>query len=139
MVGGILCVTLLLWALSGYYWNPVYAKIDSREAARIITAGEQPGDVIVLSFSANAGALRCYYQGKLQVISLNWRRRAELPLEARLQAIVAAHRRVWLVAPHPWMPRHHGGVPPRLAAAYTVVTHWDMAGVRVMLLTQTPA
>jgi uncharacterized membrane protein len=133
-VGLVLCVILLLGTLYGYYFNPTYAKVDSREVARVIAAGEQPGDIILLSFSANPGALRCYYLGALPVRVLHWRRQATPSIEARLQEVITSHHRAWLVALHPWLPGHEGGVPPRLAGAYAVGARWDFAGARVMLL-----
>ena len=85
-------------SLASYYFDPAYARDDYRGLARRVALAEQPGDAIVLTAPGQAEIFGYYYDGQVDVFPLP----AQRPIDAadtraRLEALAAGHRRVWLV------------------------------------------
>jgi len=130
----LLCYSLLLGALYGYYLDPKYAKIDSRSVAATIEREKQPGDVILLSVYWYDGALPCYLESSLPVVTFDRRRETALEAGDGRYELLASHPRTWLVSPQPWSAGREEGLPPGLGDRYGVVKYWDFPGVRLSLL-----
>ena len=84
------------------YYDPIYDKEDWRGVAQYVEQHEQPGDLIMpVLFQYLTPLLGHYYRGQMPV---------EPALignqERDLEALVANHRRVWLIAAHPHNSTH---------------------------------
>ncbi|MDP8921732.1 MAG: glycosyltransferase family 39 protein [Chloroflexota bacterium] len=85
-------------SLAAYYFDPAYARDDYRGLARRVALAEEPGDAIILTAPGQAEIFGYYFRGQSDVFPLP----AQRPIDvadtlARLDALAARHRRVWLV------------------------------------------
>ena len=85
-------------SLASYYFDPTYARDDYRGLASRVAELERPADAVVLTAPGQAEIFGYYYRGNADLFPLP----AQRPIDpadtlARLQALAAGHRRVWLV------------------------------------------
>ena len=98
-----------VWSLSQYYFNPRYVKADARAAARYLESVGNSRDMILMV--GNAATLRHYYKGNLPVI--NWGKDITSKPEMVSQSVKGLskrYERLWLVAIRPWETDPKGNV-----------------------------
>ena len=100
LAAGLLGMLLVPTArsLASYYFDPAYARDDYRGLARRVAELERPADAVILTAPGQAEIFGYYYRGNADLFPLP----AQRPIDpadtlARLQALAAGHRRVWLV------------------------------------------
>jgi hypothetical protein len=86
-------------SLAHYYFNPRYAREDSRSAAQYLESEAQRGDVILTV--GNATALRYYYKGSLPVVQAGAYSTENGLVVEYLRKLGTDHR-LWLVEIRPW-------------------------------------
>lgn len=89
LVGIILSLNLA--GIARYYFDPVYARPDYREAAHILNEKARMDDVVLLVQSMRLPALLYYYRGKARLIA---REDVDSNLLSQLRA---DFRRIWLL------------------------------------------
>jgi 4-amino-4-deoxy-L-arabinose transferase-like glycosyltransferase len=99
-------------SLANHYFNPRYAKADSRGAARYLESAAHPRDRIL--GVGNMAALAYYYKGGSPFTLIDSRRKSEVALVEDLRQIAKDHDRLWLVEIRPWETDPQGKVTAAL-------------------------
>jgi hypothetical protein len=129
MLVSVLCVNGL--SLAGYYFNPQYAREDSRSAAQYLGSAARPGEVILVV--GNATALRYYYNGDLPIVRMHRRQpmNNEPGVAQNLQELVKKYDRLWLVEIRPWEGDPKGKVKATMDNLFSVDQHKAFSGVNI--------
>jgi uncharacterized membrane protein len=99
-------------SLAHHYFNPRYAKADSRGAAQYLASAAHPRDIILVI--GNATALGYYYKGASRFTFVDARRKSEGVLVEDLRQLTKDHDRLWLVEIRPWETDPNGKVKAAL-------------------------
>jgi hypothetical protein len=116
-------------ALANYYFDPRYAREDTRSAARYLEASADPNDTILVV--GTLSSLPHYYGGKPPLIEFSHSEEAAQPLGDRLRQLGAKHERIWLVQIRPWQVDREGKVKAALDGSYNLVHRREFPGVEV--------
>jgi uncharacterized membrane protein len=128
MLVSVLCVNGL--SLAGYYFNPQYAREDSRSAAQYLGSAARPGEVILVV--GNATALRYYYKGDLAIVRVHRQSTNNgSDVAENLQELVKSHHRLWLVEIRPWEVDPKGKVKAALDSHARPGEHRTFPGVEI--------
>jgi mannosyltransferase len=127
LLGAVLAVHGL--ALANYYFDPRYAREDTRSAARYLEsmAGPRDGVLVVGTLSS----LPYYYKGDPPLANFGILNGAGRPLTEQLRELSANHDRLWLVQIRPWQVDRAGKVKAALDGAYGVVEQQHFPGVAI--------
>jgi uncharacterized membrane protein len=88
----------MVFSIYSYFTHPLYRiKEDYRAAARLVSAQERPGDVILVVGAESAPAFQHYYKGTLPVMGLPRGGSTMEEIVASLQVLQNDHDRLWLV------------------------------------------
>jgi uncharacterized membrane protein len=123
----VLCVHGV--ALANYYFDPRYAREDTRAAARFLASAGQPRDVVLVV--GTVSSLPHYYKGNLPFINFGMVDGAGDPTRERLREVSANHERLWLVQIRPWQADRLGRVKAALDRAYGIVKQQHFPGVDI--------
>jgi mannosyltransferase len=128
MLVSILCVNSL--SLAGYYFNPQYAREDTRSAAQYLGSAGRPGELILVV--GDATALRYYYKGELAIVRVHSQSTNNgSDVAENLQERVKNHHRLWLVEIRPWETDPKGNVKMALGRLYRLIQHKFFPGVNI--------
>jgi mannosyltransferase len=127
LLGAVLAVHGL--ALANYYFDPRYAREDTRSAARYLEsmAGPRDGVLVVGTLSS----LPYYYKGDPPLANFGLLNGAGQLLPEQLRELSANHDRLWLVQIRPWQVDRAGKVKAALDGAYGVVERQHFPGVDI--------
>jgi uncharacterized membrane protein len=117
------------FALANYYFNPRYAREDTRAAARYLESVARTQDSILVV--GTKSSMPYYYKGNLSIIYPDDLTRDGQPLAERLQAFNADHGRLWLVQIRPWQTDPMGKVKGALDDRYDLMEHKHFPGVDI--------
>ncbi|HXV80786.1 MAG TPA: hypothetical protein VEG60_12985, partial [Candidatus Binatia bacterium] len=124
LVGAVLAVHGA--ALANYYFNPRYAREDTRAAAQFLTSKARSQDLILVV--GTVSSLPHYYKGSSPLVPLGMpdgRRRSP---EERLAELSVGHDRVWLVQIRPWQVDRTGRVKAALDNSYEIIERHHFPG-----------
>jgi mannosyltransferase len=113
-------------ALANYYFDPRYAREDTRSAARFLESVGGSQDVALVL--GTLSSLPHYYKGDLPLV--NFRTPDGSPTE-QLRKVTANRKRLWLVQIRPWQVDRAGRVKAALDSAYNLIQQQHFPGVDV--------
>lgn len=113
-------------ALANYYFDPRYAREDTRSAARFLESAAGSHDVALVV--GTLSSLPHYYKGDLPLV--NFRTLDGSPTE-QLRKVTANRKRLWLVQIRPWQVDRKGRVKAALDSAYSLIQQQHFPGVDV--------
>jgi uncharacterized membrane protein len=127
---------LVVFSLAQHYFDPSYAKEDSRSAARHILAREVQGDAVVVIYSFRP--FRHYFadlgSGKARLIHTHKRfLRTEEDLRGHAEEARAASPRVWLVLSRWWEVAPELRIRKAFEATLEEKGLWEFPGTKVLL------
>jgi uncharacterized membrane protein len=128
IIAAILCANGL--ALANHYFNPQYAKEDTRAAARYLESVGDAGDLILVVGSTMA--LKHYYKGELPIVT--WDRsttRDRAAIVGYVEALSHDHKRLWIVTNRPWETDPKGQVKTTLSQWHQITRCKEFAGVEI--------
>jgi hypothetical protein len=117
-------------ALANYYFEPKYAREDTRSAARFLESAAGSQDVALVV--GTVSSLPHYYRGTLSIVDFSSLNGASESLSGRLEKIAANHRRLWLVQIRPWQVDRAGRVKAALDKSYEIIERQHFPGVDVL-------
>jgi hypothetical protein len=116
-------------ALANYYFNPVYAREDTRAAAQYLASEVGPRDVVLVV--GNGNGLKYYSRGKLPFAGLGDLLKTNNSVTEYVQQISKGHDRLWVVEVRPWQKDPRGKVKAALDSAYDLIEQKQFPGVSV--------
>ena len=120
-------------SLGQYYFNPYYAKADSRAAARYLESVGESKDVILLV--GNSTALLHYYKGDLPVVGWGQAENSSREtIRKNVESLTGRYDRVWFVAIRPWEADPKGNVKSVLDQSLQRIDDLALPGVKISLL-----
>jgi 4-amino-4-deoxy-L-arabinose transferase-like glycosyltransferase len=129
VLGCILAVNL--FSLSNYYFDPRYARADSRSASQYLDEVAGPGDTIVVVGSTPA--LQYYYKGSPPIVGWSVNPSDGSAVTERLNEIRNDHDYLWLVQTRRWQRDPAGNVKKAADKLYSLVRYRGFAGVDIYL------
>jgi hypothetical protein len=127
LLGAVLAVHGV--ALANYYFDPRYAREDTRSAARFLESAAGSQDVVLVV--GTVSSLPYYYNENLPLVNFSSLDGAGQSLTERLQEVSGNHNRLWLVQIRPWQVDRKGRVKAALDGAYRLVEQQHFPGVDV--------
>jgi 4-amino-4-deoxy-L-arabinose transferase-like glycosyltransferase len=116
-------------ALANYYFDPRYAREDTRAAAQYLESAAGPRDVVLVV--GTASSLPYYYRGNLPLVDLTNLQPVGQPLTEKLRNLTANHDRLWLVQIRPWQVDRSGTIKAELDDTYAHGYHRHFTGVEI--------
>jgi hypothetical protein len=116
-------------ALANYYFNPMYAREDTRAAAQYLESEVGPRDMVLIV--GNSNSLKYYSRGKLPFAGLGNVLRTNSPLAEYMQQISKGHDRLWLVEIRPWQKDPSGQAKAALDSTYNLIKQQHFPGVNI--------
>ena len=116
-------------ALANYYFDPRYAREDTRAAAQYLESAAGPRDVVLVV--GTASSLPHYYRGNLALVDFTNLQPVGQPLREKLRNLTANHDRLWLVQIRPWQVDRSGTIRAALDDAYARGSKQDFSGVEI--------
>jgi 4-amino-4-deoxy-L-arabinose transferase-like glycosyltransferase len=127
LLGAVLSVHGI--ALANYYFDPRYAREDTRAAAQFLESAAQPQDVVLVV--GTVSSLPYYYKGDLPFVNFGMTDGAGDPTRERLRELSANHERLWLVQIRPWQADRLGRVKAALDRAYSIIKQQHFPGIDI--------
>jgi 4-amino-4-deoxy-L-arabinose transferase-like glycosyltransferase len=127
LLGAVLAVHGL--ALANYYFDPQYAREDTRSAAQYLELMAGPRDRVLVV--GTLSSLPYYYKGDPPLTDFRILEGTDQPLTERLRELGANHDRLWLVQIRPWQVDRAGQVKATLDGAFDVVERQHYPGVDI--------
>ena len=116
-------------ALANYYFDPRYAREDTRAAARYLDSAAGAQDVLLIV--GTASSLPHYYKGNLPLVDYSSLQPAGRPLREKLGKLTAGRRRLWLVQIRPWQVDRSGTIKADLDRTYPVAEQQHFSGLDI--------
>jgi hypothetical protein len=116
-------------ALANYYFNPVYAREDTRAAAQYLESEVGPRDMVL--GVGNVNGLKYYSGGNLPITGLSKRPQTDSTVVEQVQQLSKSHDRLWLVEIRPWQQDPRGKVKAVLDGAYNLIEQKRFSGVNI--------
>jgi uncharacterized membrane protein len=128
---------LMLFSVSDYYFDPRYARDDIREAVRIISDADLPGDLILAP--GMELAVRHYYRGTRPVESIYAAHLDRDGIEIKLRGMMEGRRRVWLLSCRPWDTDAEGYIMEYFEAGMSLSAKHELPGISLRLYGPLPS
>jgi hypothetical protein len=133
---------LVAISLGQHYFDPSYAKEDSRSAARHILAREAPGDAVVVIYSFRP--FRHYFAdsggGKARLVHTHKRfLKTDEDLRVHAAQASATSPRVWLVLSRWWDVAPEARIRRAFEETLEEKGLWQFSGIKVLLYERRPA
>jgi hypothetical protein len=140
-VAGILALALAALSLVNHYFDPAYAKEDSRAAARLVAENERPGDSVVVIYSFRP--FRHYFSdvgtGKARLHHVHKSRlRTDEQWRAHVDEARRGSSRVWLVLSRWWDVAPEARIRAAFAHGLREDRRWSVPGIKVTLFEVVP-
>jgi 4-amino-4-deoxy-L-arabinose transferase-like glycosyltransferase len=135
-IAGGVALVLAGVSLGHHYFDPVYAKEDSRAAAALIREKEQPGDSVVVIYSYRP--FRHYFSdtadGAARLLHLHKRfLQTDDQMRAHVRDARTGAGRVWLVLSRWWDVAPEERIRRIFEESLQEAGRWEFAGVKVTL------
>jgi mannosyltransferase len=117
-------------ALANYYFEPKYAREDTRSAARFLESAAGSQDVALVV--GTVSSLPHYYRGTLSIVDFRTLGEANESVTERLEKVTANYDRLWLVQIRPWQVDRTGRVKAALDNSYELIERHHFPGVDVL-------
>ncbi len=132
----VAAAALAALSLGQLWFDPAYAKEDSRSAARLILANERPGDSVVVIYAYRP--FRHYYAdtagGRAPIHHAHKRfLRTDEELAAHVSEARTDANRVWLVLSRWWDVAPEARIRRAFEGQLTEAGRWEFPGVKVTL------
>jgi mannosyltransferase len=128
VLAAVLCTNGL--SLANHYFNPRYAKEDTRAAAQYLESAGDVGDIILVV--GNTAALEHYYKGELPIVAWDGSiTRDQAAIIGYLKALSDRHNRLWIVTNRPWETDPKGQVQTTLSQWRHITRSKEFAGVEI--------
>lgn len=134
-MGSALCL-LMLFSVSDYFFEPRYARDDIREAVRIISDADMPGDLILAP--GMGPVVRHYYRGPRPVESIYAAHLDRDGIDKKLRRMTEGRRRVWLLSCRPWDTDAEGHVMEYFETGMSLSAKDELPGVSLRLYEAIP-
>jgi len=118
-----------LASLTNYYFEPRYAREDTRGAAEFLRSAIGHDDIVLVL--GTLSSLPHYYQGEPPLIPFSPHDSNDKPLNARLRQVSDKHDRLWLVQIRPWQVDRSGIVRFELDRTYAMIQQQVFPGVSI--------
>jgi mannosyltransferase len=128
-IGSVLVINIV--SLSNYYFNPHYARADTRSASQYLAQVVQAGDLILVVGSTTA--LRYYYKGGASIVSWNATSHEVSIVTDRLKQLGQNNDRLWLVETRRWEKDPAGNVRKAADGLYSFLQYRKFPGVDIYL------
>ena len=116
-------------ALANYYFNPVYAREDTRAAAQYLESEVGPRDVVL--GVGNVNGLKYYSRGNLLSARLSKQPKSNSSMADQVLQLSKSHDRLWLVEIRPWQQDPTGKVKAALNVANDLIKQKQFPGVDI--------
>ena len=116
-------------ALANYYFEPRYAREDTRAAADYLETAAGPRDVFLIV--GTESSLPHYYKGNLPLVDFRTLQPAEQPLKEKLRKLSTNHDRIWLVQIRPWQVDRSGTIKAELDSTYQIAEQQHFSGIDI--------
>jgi uncharacterized membrane protein len=116
-------------ALANYYFNPVYAREDTRAATQYLESEVGPRDVVL--GVGNVTGLKYYSGGNLPSARLRKQPKSNSSMVDQVLQLSKNHDRLWLVEIRPWQQDPTGKVKAALNVAYDLIEQKQFPGVDI--------
>lgn len=116
-------------ALANYYFNPQYAREDTRAAAQFLESVAKPEDVILVV--GTVSSLPHYYSGNPPLVYFAIADGSGQPLLERLRERSTNHENLWFVQIRPWQTDRAGTVQAALDETYELIEKKKFPGVDI--------
>jgi hypothetical protein len=118
-----------LVSLTNYYFEPRYAREDTRAAAEFLRSATRRDDIVLVL--GTLSSLPHYYQGGPPLVPFTPSDGKDKPLEARLRQLGEQHDRLWLVQIRPWQIDRSGVVKVELDRTFAMIKQQVFPGVSI--------
>ena len=116
-------------ALANYYFEPRYAREDTRAAADYLETAAGPRDVFLIV--GTESSLPHYFKGNLPLVDFRTLQPAEQPLKEKLRKLSTNHDRIWLVQIRPWQVDRSGTIKAELDSTYQIAEQQHFSGIDI--------
>jgi hypothetical protein len=116
-------------ALANYYFEPKYAREDTRSAAQFLESAAGAQDVALVV--GTVSSLPHYYKGTLSIVDFRTLGEANQSVTERLEKVTANYDRLWLIQIRPWQVDRTGRVKAALDNSYEIIERRHFPGVDV--------
>jgi mannosyltransferase len=116
-------------ALANYYFNPRYAREDTRAAARYLETAAGPRDLFLIV--GTESSLPHYFKGNFPLVDFRTLQPAEQPLKEKLRKLSTNHDRIWLVQIRPWQVDRSGTIKAELDSTYQIAEQQHFSGIDI--------
>jgi hypothetical protein len=125
----LLAVVMLVngFSLVHYYFDPQYAREDTRAAVQYLESVGQPGDIVLVVGAIEP--MRYYYRGNLPIVELGSPHKIDRVVAERWWERNKAYNRLWLVEIRSWQADPTGKVKAALNNTYNLAEHKQLPGV----------
>jgi mannosyltransferase len=118
-------------ALANYYFEPRYAREDTRAAANFLESATKPRDLILVV--GTVGSLPYYYRGNPPLVNARLLKGSDHALATRLRELTENRSRIWLVQIRPWQTDRSGKIKAALDGGYRFLDRRHFPGVDLYL------
>ena len=116
-------------ALANYYFEPKYAREDTRSAAQFLESAAGAQDVALVV--GTVSSLPHYYKGTLSLVDFTSLGESNESVTERLEKVTANYDRLWLIQIRPWQVDRTGRVKAALDNSYEIIERQHFPGVDV--------
>lgn len=141
-VSGVVAAGLVAISLGQLYFDPAYAKEDTRAAAHLVLEQERPGDSVVVIYAWRP--FRYYFSdtaaGKAPLHAVHKRfLKTDADLQHHVADVSAGAQRVWLVLARWWDVAPESRIRHAFEAQLSEERRWEFPGVKVTLYDVRPS
>jgi mannosyltransferase len=132
----VLAVALVAFSLWNHFFEPAYAKEDSRAAAALVEAREEPGDSIVVIYAWRPFDFYFAEEGNGQAPRFHLHKRflrTDEQMRAHAADVANGSGRVWLVLTRWWDVAPEASIRAAFESQLQEKERWDFPGVKVTL------
>ena len=116
-------------SLANYYFDPRYAREDTRAAGHFLESAAGPDDIVLIV--GIGSSLPHYYNASAPVVYFGRLNGTSLSVAERLRQLSKNHERLWLVQIRPWLTDPKGQVKIELDNANTLLQQHHFPGVDI--------
>jgi len=116
-------------ALANYYFDPRYAREDTRSAARFLESKATPHDLALVV--GTVSSLPYYYKRPISSVRPEFLKGSDPSLRQPLRELAGSHNRLWLVQIRPWQTDRKGTVQAALDETYELMEKKKFPGVDI--------
>jgi mannosyltransferase len=121
---------LAVLSLANLYFDPAYAKEDSRSLAALLAAETTSDDLVIVNTGYMASAVSYYYPGPARVVGYPSETARDVPVSREgVLALVAGHPHVWSISSRTFHGDRTGTIESTLESRFTLEHERRFAGI----------